>query len=65
MQQPHLQQTESLEQRLAKRSKGLREQAESLPPGSDRDAAIHKAREVETGTQISAWLNSPGLRSPT
>jgi hypothetical protein len=56
------QQTETLEQQLAKHSKNLREQAELLPRGAVRDAAISKAQEVETGTRISEWLNSPGLR---
>ena len=60
----HSQQTESLEQRLAKHSRSLREKARLLPLGAARDAAISKAQEVETGTQISAWLMSPGLRPP-
>jgi hypothetical protein len=59
------QQTETLEQRLAQHSKNLREQAKLLPPGEVRDAAISKAQEVETGTQISQWLMSSGLRPPT
>jgi hypothetical protein len=58
------QQTETLEQRLAKHSKSLREQAKLHPPGAVRDAAISKAQEVETGTRISEWLSSPGLRLP-
>ena len=60
----HSQQTESLEQRLAKHSRSLQEKAQLLPPGAARDAAISKAQEVETGTKISDWLLSPGLRPP-
>jgi hypothetical protein len=58
------QQTETLEQRLARHSQNLREQARLLPSGAVRDAAFSKAQEVETGTQISQWLMSPGLRPP-
>jgi hypothetical protein len=64
MRQYHSQQAETLEQRLAKYSRSLRERARSLPPGAARAAAIRKAREVETGTEISEWLRSPGLRAP-
>ena len=60
----HSQQTESLEQRLAKHSRSLREKARLLPLGAARDAAISKAQEVETGTQISEWLMSSGVRTP-
>jgi hypothetical protein len=64
MRQYHSQQTETLEQRLAKHSRSLRAKAQLLPPGATRDAAVSKAQEVETGTQISEWLMSPGLWPP-
>jgi hypothetical protein len=35
-----------------------------LPPGIERERAIRKARQAETGSHISEWLNSPGLRAP-
>jgi hypothetical protein len=35
-----------------------------LPPGALRDAALRRARQAETGSHVSEWLRSPGLRSP-
>jgi hypothetical protein len=45
-------------------AKRLREQAELLPHGGQRDAVEKKARQAETGSHISDWLRSPGLRAP-
>ena len=36
-----------------------REDAESLPPGKDRDALLNKARQLETASHINEWLSSP------
>ena len=58
-------QTQSLEERLADEAKRLREQADLLPPGPQRDAVQRKARQAETGAHMSDWLRSPGLRPPT
>ena len=57
-------QTRSLEERLAEEAKRLREQASSLPPGIERDHALRKARQAETGSHMSEWLTSPGLKPP-
>ncbi|MBR0868497.1 hypothetical protein ACVIWV_008903 [Bradyrhizobium diazoefficiens] len=57
-------QTRSLEERLAEEAKRLREQANSLPPGIERDHALRKARQAETGSHMSEWLTSPGLKPP-
>ncbi|WP_259221578.1 hypothetical protein [Bradyrhizobium japonicum] len=65
MQRRRLKQTTSLEDRLAAEAKRLREAAESLPPGIERDHAIRKARQAETGSHINDWLRSPGLRPPS
>ena len=54
-----------LEARLSDEAQALREQAESLPPGPDREALHRKARQAETAAHLSEWLSSPGLRSPT
>ena len=65
MQQRHrFKQTDILEQRLAEEAKRLREEAELLPPGTVRDEMIRKARQAETGSHMSEWLRSPGLRPP-
>ena len=60
-----LKQLLSLEERLAAEAKRWREQAEKLPYGPEREAALRKARQAETGSHVSNWLGSPGLRSPT
>ncbi|MGY4623949.1 hypothetical protein [Bradyrhizobium sp. USDA 4486] len=57
-------QTDLLETRLAAEAERLREQAKSLPPGAARDEILRKARQAETGSQMSEWLRSPGLQPP-
>jgi hypothetical protein len=58
-------QTDLLEERLAEEAKRLREEAKTLPPGAARDELIRRARQAETGSHMSEWLRSPGLRAPT
>ncbi len=58
-------QTKPLEERLADQAQRLREQAKLLPPGAVRDATLRRARQAETGSHMSEWLRSPGLRAPT
>jgi hypothetical protein len=53
-----------LEERLADEAKRLHEEAKLLPPGTIRDAMTRKARQCETGSQMSEWLRSPGLPRP-
>jgi hypothetical protein len=57
-------QTQSLEERLAEEAKRLREEAKLLPPGAVREALLRKARQAETGSHVTEWLTSPGLRPP-
>ena len=57
-------QIESLEARLAQEAKRLREEAKSLPPGAVREEMMRKARQAETGSHMTEWLTSPGLRPP-
>ena len=57
-------QTMSLEERLAEEARHLREKAQSLPPGIERERMIRKARQAETGAHMSEWLRSPGLAPP-
>ena len=64
MQRRRFKQTETLESRLAEEAKRLREEAKSLPPGAAREALLRKARQCDTGSHMSEWLQSPGLRSP-
>ena len=57
-------QTTSLEERLAEEARRLREEAELLPHGPVREAALRKARHAEAGARINDWLRSPGLEPP-
>ncbi|MGY8638629.1 hypothetical protein RAD15_39805 [Bradyrhizobium sp. 14AA] len=57
-------QIDTLEARLGAEAERLREQAGSLPPGAARDEMLRKARQAETGSQMSEWLRSPGLQPP-
>jgi hypothetical protein len=54
----------SLEGRLSEEAKRLREEANSLPPGPQQQALLRRARQAETGSHMSEWLRSPGLRPP-
>jgi hypothetical protein len=54
----------SLEQRLSVEAKRLREEAKLLPHGLPREELLRKARQAETGSRITEWLTSPGLRPP-
>lgn len=57
-------QRDPLEARLAAEAERLREEAELVPPGATRDEMLRKARQAETGAQMSEWLRSPGLQPP-
>nr|WP_084801979.1 hypothetical protein [Bradyrhizobium sp. Ec3.3] len=57
-------QTMSLEDRLAAEAIRLRDEAKDVPPGIEREHLLRRARQAETGSHMSGWLRSPGLRSP-
>jgi hypothetical protein len=51
--------------RLELKTALLNAEAESLPCGRKREALLHKARQINTASQIvDKWLSSPGLRAP-
>jgi len=56
--------SETLQERLAAEAKRLREEAKKLKPGAEREALLRLARQAETGSRMSEWLNSPGLQPP-
>ena len=64
MERRRTKQVVNLETRLATEAKRLREEAEALKPGAIRDEMLRKARQCETGSHMSDWLRSPGLRTP-
>jgi hypothetical protein len=64
MERRRIKHTMSFDERLAHRAQRLREQAKTLPPGTERDELIRKARQAETASRVNEWLTSPGLASP-
>jgi hypothetical protein len=54
----------SFEERLAEEAQRLKGQAKALPPGTQREGLLRKARQAETASHISQWLNSPGPAPP-
>jgi hypothetical protein len=43
----------------------LMEVAGEISPGDDKDALLHRARNVENASRlIERWALSPGLRAP-
>jgi hypothetical protein len=64
MQRRRFKQTLSLQDRLNAWAAQVREQAEKLPPGSERDALLKKVRQADTASHLEDWANSPGLQPP-
>ncbi|MCP3405653.1 hypothetical protein NLM25_08800 [Bradyrhizobium sp. CCGB01] len=58
-------QTQSLHERLQAFAQEARAQASGLPPGTERDQLLKKAREADTASHIDEWVNSCGLQPPT
>jgi hypothetical protein len=57
-------QTRSLEERMAELAAELKDQANQLPAGAERERLLRKARFAETGARLSDWVSSSGLRPP-
>ena len=64
MQRRRFSQKQILEERLAEEAKRLRKEARGIPLGIQRERLMRRARQAETGSQISEWLRSPGLQPP-
>ncbi len=54
----------SLQDRIAEWAASVREEANTLPPGPDRDQLLKKLRQAETAMHLEDWANSPGLQQP-
>jgi hypothetical protein len=54
----------TLEERLAHEIEELREKARNMKPGVALDQVMRRIRQNETASQMSAWLESPGLQAP-
>jgi hypothetical protein len=59
-----IKQTLSLEERLVTEANRLRDKANSLPMGGERERLIRLARQAETASHMNEWLTSPGLQGP-
>jgi len=57
-------QTVSFRDRLTDWAKKVREQAEKLPPGSEREALLKQASQADTAAYLDEWASSPGLKPP-
>jgi hypothetical protein len=53
-----------LQDRLGLHALRLKEEAQALRPGPERDAMIRRARQAETASHVDEWLSSPGLQPP-
>jgi hypothetical protein len=65
MQRRRFNNTLTFPDRLANEAERLREEAETKPPGPERDALLRKARQADIAAHIDQWVSSPGLKSPT
>lgn len=61
----HFKQTETIQERLAKLAVEMRDRAAALPPGTERDQLLQRARNADTTAHLDDWISSPGLRPPT
>ena len=58
-------QTESFQDRLTAFAEESRAEAAKLPPGTERDGLLRKARQADTASHLDEWANSPGLQPPS
>jgi hypothetical protein len=54
----------SFEARISQAAKELEEKAWQMPPGSERDHLLRRARLMNTTEHLREWLSSPGLQPP-
>jgi hypothetical protein len=54
----------ALDDQLVDDARRCRTEARRLPPGNARDALLKKARQAEAAANLTAWVESPGLKPP-
>ena len=54
----------TIEEKWRQQSEVARNEAQKLPHGTEREALVRKARQLETASQLNQWLSSPELRPP-
>jgi hypothetical protein len=52
-------------QKWHEQSEATRDEAAKLPHGRLKEQLLRTARQLQTASQISQWLSSPGLPPPT
>jgi hypothetical protein len=55
----------TIEQKWHEQSEATKDEAAKLPYGKLKQQLLRRARQLETASQISRWLSSPGLQLPT
>jgi len=55
----------TVEQKWHEQSEAAKQEAAKLPHGKLKSELLREARQLETASQISLWLLSPGLQPPT
>jgi len=58
-------QTETLHDRLSRFSRDMRENANSLPPGPEKNDLLKRARTADAATHIEEWISSPDINPPS
>ena len=64
MQRRRFKNTLTFPDRLTKEAERLRQEAETKPPGQEREELLRKARQADTAARMDQWISSPGLKSP-
>jgi len=64
MQRRRFKNTLTFPDRLAKEAERFRQEADTKPPGQERDDLLRKARPAKTAALMNQWLSSPGLKTP-
>jgi hypothetical protein len=65
MERRRIQQKLTFKQRLSEEAIRFKEAAEKEHPGTmARELLLRRARQAETASRISEWVNSPGLAPP-
>jgi hypothetical protein len=54
----------TLQDRIAEWATEVREQADRMCPGAERDQLLRRLRQAETAMHLQEWANSPGLQPP-
>jgi hypothetical protein len=64
MQRRRFKPTTTLDERPAEQAKCLRDEAQNVPQGIERERILRRARHAEAASHMQEWLSSPGLQPP-